>query len=239
MLSTKNINVEAGGGISSNKSLSPGNVTAKINYISLEDFEMKEGASFMILHIEGQPEAGDFEGFFIDKDRPELGRALGKLGRVKHHQYAYSDGETKRGMIYKNDEILRAIKQICIATDSVSWLDSQDEKHETIESLLNQMNADAPFKDKWLDFCIAGREYMNKNGYIDYSLYLPRFVKKSVPYEKHGANSGNLIQYDETQHLKKIESKPVESFGDDTVETTPEPTVAKKIKKPAMKDFEL
>lgn len=238
MLSTKNINVEAGG-MSSNKSLSPGNVTAKINYISLEDFEMKEGASFMILHLEGQPEEGDFEGFFIDKDRPELGRALGKLGRVRHHQYAYADGETKRGMVYKNDEILRAIKQLCIATDSVSWLESQDEKHATIESLINQFNSDAPFKDKWLDFCLAGREYVNKNGYTDYSLYLPRFIKKSVPYEKHGLDSGNLIQYDETQHLKKVESKPVESFGDDAPEVSAEPVVAKKTKKPAMKDFEL
>ncbi len=240
MLSTKNINLETGG--SSSKTLLPGNLTAKINAITLEDLEMKEGASFMMLHLEGQPVGGDFEGFFIDKDRPELGRALGKTSRVRHHQYAYVDTETRKGMIYKNDEILRAVKQICIATDSIAWLDSQDEKHATIESLIDQMNIDAPYKDKWLDFCIAAREYMNKNGYIDHSLYLPRFVKKSVPYEKHGLNSGNLIQYDESLHLKKVESKPVESFGEDTdpVQDTPaELPSAKKGKKPAMKDFEL
>lgn len=235
MLSTKNIKMESGGG-SSAKTLTAGNVTAKINSVTLEDFEMKEGAKYLTLHLEGMPEGDDFEGFYIDKDRPELGRHTGKVARVRHHQYAYVDTQTKMGMIYRDDEILRALKHICIATDCESWLVSQDEKHANIDSLVEQFSADAPFKDKWIDFCLAGREYMNKSGYTDYSLYLPKFAKKMVPYEKHGLESGNLIQYDEATHLKKMEAKPVDSFGEET-EVAPEP--AKKGKKTVLKDFEL
>jgi hypothetical protein len=231
MLSTKNISVNSGSG-GSQWFLAPGNVTAKINSIYLEDYDFVPGAKHLMLNLEGKPEGDDFEGYYIDKDKPELGRHKGKIGRVKHNMYAYADAETKLGPINRDQEILKALKTLCVATGSEKWLEDQDEKHATIDSLVEAFNNEAPFADKYVDFCVCGREYVGKNGYTNHDLYLPRMAKKKVPYEKHGAKSGNLIEFDESLHIKKAEVKPVESFGDDSPAGNP-------AKKNVMKDFEL
>lgn len=229
MLSTKN--VTTGGSGTTSKTLMPGNVVVKINSVNLEDFKFKPGSYHLLLHVEGQEQPAPFEGFFIDKDSPEKGRYKGQIGRVRTSEWAYSDGETKSGVQVSRDaDILKAVKNICTAVGALKWFEEQDEKYATIEEFVEAFNNDAPFKDKWLEFCLAAKEYTTKQGYTNYDLYLPKFAKGQVPYEMVDTDSGKLIQYDPATHLKKVEAKAVEHFGD-----SDQPVVAKSISK----DFDI
>ena len=78
-LSTKDLVTSGGGGLP--KTISPGNVTLKINKLELEDFSFIEGAKHLLLHVETEPIDG-FEGFLFDKDNEGLGRHAGQVGKV-------------------------------------------------------------------------------------------------------------------------------------------------------------
>jgi hypothetical protein len=66
-LSTKNIQT---GGEGVSKTLEPGENLCKINDVSLEEFKFKTGGYEIMLHLEGEDMGSDFQGFYIDKDRP-------------------------------------------------------------------------------------------------------------------------------------------------------------------------
>ena len=169
----------------------------------------------MVLHIEGEEMGEGFEGFLIDKDNPEAGRHKGQVGRVKTSEWAYADGETKTGVQISRDiEILKVIKNLCSAIGAMKWYDAQDEKHPTIESFIEAFNSDAPYKDKWLELCIAGKEYLSKQGYTNYDMYLPKYSKGMAPFIADGGE-GHLMQFDPSVHIRKTEAKPVESFGEE------------------------
>ena len=70
-LSTKNIPISGGG---TPKTLQPSNCVAKINDVTLDEFTFKPGSYHLVLHLEGVDRGPEFEGFYINKDKPELGR---------------------------------------------------------------------------------------------------------------------------------------------------------------------
>ena len=69
----------------------------------------------------------------------------------------------------------------------------------------------APYQDKYLHTCLAGKEYENKSGYIAYDCWFAKAQNRKYAY---GPSSEGILTYDESKHLKKIENKPVDSFGD-------------------------
>jgi hypothetical protein len=224
MITTKNIT--SGGGTP--KVIQPGVVECKINSITLDKVPYKEGAYNLSLNVESQPMGDDFEGFLIDKDNPDSGRYEGQIGRVRFSEWAYSDGETKTGIkISRDTEIVKAIQTICKETGSSAWLDAQDNVHETIEEFVMAFNADKPFKNKFVKMCVAGREYMNKAGYINFDLYLPKAVRGQVSIESAEKEGSKLIAFDSEAHIKKAKTESVTSFsaaGDDDLDV---PTTSK------------
>lgn len=213
-LSTKNITT-GGDGVS--KTLEPGVALCKINGLSLEEFKFKDGAYNVILHLEGEDLGSGFEGFFIDKDRPELGKHKGKVGNVKATEWAFADGETKSGVQVSRDmEMLKWLKQFCVSIGCLAWFDSQDEKHDTIESLFAAFSKNKPFKDNFYAFCIAGKEYTNRGGYTAYDLFLPKYSKEGVPVELDNASPSKLLKFKPEDHIKKRKVEPVNEFGGDT-----------------------
>jgi hypothetical protein len=213
-LSTKNVTT-GGDGVS--KTLEPGVALCKINGLSLEEFKFKDGAYNVILHLEGEDLGSGFEGFFIDKDRPELGKHKGKVGNVKGTEWAFADGETKSGVQVSRDmEMLKWLKQFCSSIGCLAWFDSQDEKHDTIESLFAAFSKDKPFKDNFYAFCIAGKEYTNRGGYTAHDLFLPRYSKEGVPVELDNASPSKLLKFKPEDHIKKRKVEPVNEFGGDT-----------------------
>jgi hypothetical protein len=209
-ISTKNIPT---GGSSVSKTLQPGNAVVKINDISLEPFTYKEGAYHLILHLEGTDRGPEFEGFFINKDRPELGRYKGQVARVKASEWAYADGETKSGIkISRDTEILKFISNLCKEVKT-SWLEEADGKYDTIEAFVKGFNQDKPFKDIWFNFCIAGKEYQNKEGYTAYDLFLPKYVKGMVSFEVCDKADSKIMKFNEAEHIKKRKVETVTEFG--------------------------
>jgi hypothetical protein len=204
---------EGGNGLP--KTIAPGNHTLKINSVHLDDFSFIPGAKHLMLNVETAPIDG-FEGFMIDKDNPDAGHYAGQIGRVKASQYAFADGKTKSGVeIQRDRSILVFIQNLCKALDVNDWFVAQDNKHDTIEEFVEAFNNDAPFKDKYLDMCVAGKEYEGKSGYTNYDMWLPKGSKDGYAY---AAKGGKVLTYNEIDHLRKLEVKPVESFGDDDLD---------------------
>jgi len=209
-LSTKNIKVNEGES-SIPKQLLPGNELCLINSIELRDSRFNAGEIDVILHLEGPALVGEFVGFFIDKDDPEKGNYKGQIGRVRASFWSYKDGITKGGIeIKRDDEIMKLIKQLCDAMKISAWFDAQDDKHDTIQQLVDAFNNEKPSAGKPLHFCIAGKEYLNKKGYKDYDLFLPKFTKTSKPFTN---DSTKVTVFDAVDHIIKPKvAKAVESF---------------------------
>ena len=199
------------------KTISPGNHELKINNIKLEEFKFINGAYHIILDVETKPIEG-FEGFFRDKDDESKGRYEGQIGRLKASQYAFADGETKAGIkIQRDRSVLMFLKNLSTALGITDWFAEQDDKHETIEDFVKAFNETAPYQDKYLHPCLAGNEYENKSGYIAYDCWFAKAQNRKYGY---APNAETVLPYDESKHLRKIENKPVESFGNDNDDIT-------------------
>jgi hypothetical protein len=206
------------GGSGIPKTITPGNHKLKLNSLVGEDFKFIPGGISLVLNVETEPLEG-FEGFMLDKENPDAGNYKGQIGRVKSGQYAFADGVTKSGVqISRDNSILVFIKSLCTTLDIVDWFDAQDNKHNTIEEFITAFDKTAPYQDKYLDFCIAGKEYEGKTGYTNYDLYLPKSSRDGFAYAKLG--SGKQLLYSEALHLKKLEAKKVETFGEDDFEVS-------------------
>lgn len=212
-LSTKDVKV--GGGLP--KTLQPGNYAAKINSVQLEEFKLKPGAYNFIMHMEGPDLGKDFEGFMVDKNDPSLGKHAGQVGNIKSGEWAFADGETKTGIkVSRDQDIMKFMKNLCIqlGEKSLKWFNDADQKHPTIESLVSAFNNDKPFKDVFINYCVAGKEYIGKTGYTQYDMFLPKYVKGGVPFEAIGVTPSKLIKFDAALHVKKKENKIVAKFDD-------------------------
>ena len=212
MISTKDI-PQSGGGIP--KVIQPGNRNAKVNSIVLEPYTYKAGSLHLILNLETAPIEG-FVGFNIVKDNDSNGTYKGQFGKVSSDQWAYSDGVTKGGRKVSRDiEIMKFLQDFCKNLGIMDWFNAQDNKHETIESFVSALNKERPFKDVYLNWCIAGKEYEGKGGYKNYNLFLPKYVKNEVSFESEDVkeSESKLTKFNESLHIIRSKPKVVESFG--------------------------
>jgi len=203
------------GGSGLPKTISPGNHVLKINGVELEEFKFIDNAYHLILHVETEPIEG-FEGFALDKDNPDKGHFAGQIGKVKASQYAFADGETKSGIkIQRDRSILIFLQNLCKTMGVNDWMQAQHNKHNTIEDFVEAFNATAPIKDKYLEFCVAGKEYVGKTGYTNYDLWLPK--AENSKYAISEVEAGKVLIYNADKHLKKLEVNNVQSFGEDDI----------------------
>lgn len=208
-LSTKDI--KTGGGSEVSKTLDPGNTLAKINSLVLVPFKFRPGGYHLVLNLEGPDLGKDFEGFLIDQDDEKKGRHKGKVGRVRSSEWAYADGQTKSGIEVSRDiEILKFIKSLCKALDIENWLETNDSKHDTIEQYIDAFNKDMPYKGKFIEYCIGGKEYINKGGYTTFDLFLPKFVKGGAPF-----GISRVIKFNPDEHIRKKKESAISEFGSD------------------------
>ena len=193
------------------KTIAPGNHTLKINSISLDEYSFIPGAYHLVLNVETEPIEG-FEGFMIDKDDATKGHHAGQIGRVKASQYAFADGETKSGVkIQRDRSIMIFLKNLSSTFGINSWFVEQDNKFDTIEDFVKNFSKNAPIKDKFLNYCVAGKEYMSKSGYVNYDMYLPK--ADNGKYSYGDVSTGKIVAYSEEKHLKKMEVNEVKQFG--------------------------
>jgi hypothetical protein len=195
------------------KTLSPGNHVLKINSIHLDDYSFIPGAKHLMINVEGEPIEG-FQGFLIDKDDESKGHYAGQIGRVKASQYAFADGETKTGIkIQRDRSIMMFMQNLCKTIGINDWFVAQDNLHDTIDDLIKAFNQSAPFKEKFLEFCVSGKEYIGKTGYTNYDLFLPKSDKGRYAFGE--VEGGKVLTYDEKVHLIKAKTTEVNNFGND------------------------
>ena len=102
MLSTKDMS--AGGGRIS-PLMSPGNVTFKINDVTLQQTPYDKDAYNIYLHVEGKPIGGDFQGF-LERNNSLL-VVMKVSSRVRASQYPFKDTYYHGRDISRDQEILR------------------------------------------------------------------------------------------------------------------------------------
>lgn len=199
MISTENISVNS----SLPKKILPGNAVVKINNIKLTQppFAQKDNGYKVTMEVETKPIDG-FEGFAIDANDPNKGYHLGQIGWVDTAEFYYSDGVTKTGIQKSRDKgILTDLLRIMNAIGCDDWRKQNEGKHETIEDYVAAFDHDAPFKDKWVNMCIAGRKYINQKGYEAFQLFLPRDTRGKFAITPE-SDIAKCIVFNEVEHIK-------------------------------------
>jgi hypothetical protein len=220
-LSTKEVKT-GGGGLP--KTIAPGEHKLKINSVELKRFSFMEqdNGYYLILNVETEPIEG-FQGFFIDINDQSKGQYTGQIGQIKTNAYYYKDGETKSGIKVERDmEILKQIKNICIASDKLDWFDAVDGKYDTIEEFIAGFNTAKITEGKLYKFCVAGKEFERNNGYTGFDLFLPKLNRGTVAFEIADAKISKVITYNESTMLEKLSPTEVKNFGaDDDLNSKP------------------
>lgn len=206
MLSTKNIPDSKLA-----KTFGPGNQKAKINRIELQP-GYNPGSYQVKLFLESEDLGPDFEGFFIDPVA-QTDRYVGQVGTVRMSAYAFEDGSTKTGVKVNRDQsILRGLMNLAKALGVSEELDTISA--DTIEEFVPLASEVLSKNGKFLNFCLAGKEYVDKGGYTKYDLFLPTSKGGQYAYEAVDAVDSKLMKFDPSAHLiRKAPVKPVEEFA--------------------------
>jgi hypothetical protein len=59
----------------------------------------------------------------------------------------------------------------------------------------------------YINACVAGREWENKDGYINLDLYLPRLSKDGVPLENLEVETSRLLKFNSDSHIRRLKNK--------------------------------
>lgn len=212
MLSTKEIKTSNG----NSPILKPGNHVVKINGIYLSVPPYNSDAYDLVIDVESEPVGGDFKGFLVDSNNENGPRYKGQVARVNSQRYTFADTVLKNGNeINRDQEILKMLVKMAEALDLRKSLDQITAGN--IEEFVKKSNR--VFKNgQYFNICIAGREWENSQGYINYNLFLPKFNKNKVALENLDVDveDSKLIKFDEEEHIIKIKTKTVSSFSSDT-----------------------
>lgn len=215
MISTKK---PSGGGKNTPKVIQPGNVTCKILSVSLEKPAFDNNAYHLVFNVEGPDLGKDFEGFFINKDKPEMGRYKGQNGKIRAGRYPFA-WETKNGTKRNRDEDIGVfITNLCTVLKYDGAIEGQ-----TVEEFIDNFNKLKPFEGKFLRMCVWGREYVNRQGYTNHELYFPYPSKDGVPFELESIpeNLSRVLKFDADKHvIKKDKPETVSSFEKPVTEAT-------------------
>lgn len=209
MLTTKDIQLGGGSG-KIPKTIKPGNITAKILDITLQPLKSDPNAMYLILHLEGEDQGADFEGFMYDKDKPNLGRAKGQVGKVRFSAYPYRDGVTKAGKAKNRDmDLLRSlvdIATVCNKRDELNNIEA-----DTIEDFVKKASK-LLSGDTFYYWCVGGSAYLKDDGNKDFSLHLPRYDKNYKNFELAGTTPSKVAPFNYATHVEdKTESQSAEA----------------------------
>jgi hypothetical protein len=207
-LGTKNVKSSGGDSAFAPLFIEPGNCLARIMSISVDrpSFLAKDNGFKLILNLETKEDEG-FVGYAVDKEDPSKGNHKGLVGRVQHGQWPFKDGISKfNNKPYTAEEGgLRFLRGICdaIGSKAVTWFESVDGVYSTMEEFVEGMNSSGIFDDIYLNWCIAGQEYLKPNGYTGIRLYLPKLEKNKVAFEIENATNSSIMVYNPDNHFQK------------------------------------
>ena len=209
MLNTKDMSAGSG---RTKPVLDPGNHVVKINSISLDQTPYDADSYNIHLHVETAPIGGGFEGFFKDYNDQSKGRYDGQIGRVRISPFPFKDTTLPSGReISRDQEILKHMITLAETLDMRDGLDSIEA--QTIEEFMTECDR-LMGGSKLINMCIGGREWENKEGYVNNDLYLPRMSKDGIAMEALDKENSRLLKFDRAVHVKALVKK--EASNDDT-----------------------
>ena len=202
----------------------PGNHVVKINSITFDVTPYAADAFNIMLHVEGEPVTGEFQGFLKDVNNQSGPRYEGQVGRVRFSPYAYKDATLPNGNeISRDNEVMKSMIFLSEQLDKRTELDSI--QANTIEDFMSKCNTilSGP---TFINVCLGTREWENKDGYINNDLYLPKMSKDGIPIEALGVENSRLLKYDTNNknHYRPVVKKdvpvtnhfePIQKVGDD------------------------
>ena len=202
MLSTKDMSAGSG---KARPVIGVGNNKLKINNITFDQTPYDVDAYNITLHVEGKPEEGDFQGFLKDVNNPEGPRYAGQVGRIRFSPYPYKDTTLPSGIeIQRDSEVLKAMIYLSEVLNKRDDLDKIEAA--TIEDFMTQCNT-LFSNSEFFNACIGGREWENKDGYVNLDLFLPRMSKDGIPLEALEKQNSRLLTFNENDHLRRIQKK--------------------------------
>ena len=188
--------------------LDPGNHVVRINSITLDQTPYDADSYNIHLHVETEPVGDTFEGFFRDYNNQSLGRYDGQIGRIRISPFPFKDTTLPSGReINKDQEIL---KHMITLGETLGMRDGLDSiEAETIEDFMTECGKlfTGDKGSKFLNMCIGGREWENKEGYINNDLFLPRISKDGIAMEAIEAENSRLLKFDRAIHVKALVKK--------------------------------
>jgi len=199
MLSTKDMNAGSG---KARPVINVGNQKVKINSITFDQTPYDREAYNVVLHVESEPVGGEFEGFLVDSNNPNGARYKGQVGRVRLSPYPFKDATLPSGReVSRDTEVLRAMIYLSEVLGKRDELDSIEAN--TIEEFMD--SADKVLSgDTFINACIGGREWENKEGYINYDLFLPRNSKDGVALEALDTENSRLFKFSKEEHVREL-----------------------------------
>jgi hypothetical protein len=189
-LSTKNVSLES----KISKTIKPGNIRARIYDLQLVN-GYNPDSYHLTMFVETEPIEG-FEGFFIDKDDQSKGRYDGQIGRIKYSQWAFEDKTLPSGVQINRDHSI--IKALLIISKAANKL---DEIHALTEETIEEyVKAASKFLvgDTYYEMCVAGKEYVDKNGYTQHDLFFPKSDGK-ISFISQEAD--DVLSFDSSKHI--------------------------------------
>jgi hypothetical protein len=202
MLSTKDMSAGSG---KIKPVIDAGNQELKINSITLHTPPYDQNAYDLQLNVESRPVGGEFEGFLLDVDNPNGPRYQGQVGRVSFQRYAFADATLPSGReINRDAEIMKALIFLAEQQDRRNELDSI--QAQTIEEFVSAAS-NILSGDTYYNFCIAGREWENKDGYINLQLFLPKRSGAGVPFERVDLDNSRMVSFNRDEHIIPVKNR--------------------------------
>ncbi len=202
MLSTKDMSAGSG---KAKPVIDAGNQELKINSIILHTPPYDNNAYDLQLNVESKPVGGEFEGFLHDVNNPNGPRYQGQVGRVSFQRYAYADTTLPSGReINRDAEIMKSL--IFLAEQQDKRLELDSIQAQTIEEFVSAAS-NILSGDTYYNFCIAGREWENKEGYINLQFFLPKRTSAGVPFERVDLTNSRMVTFNRDEHIIPVRNK--------------------------------
>lgn len=202
MLSTKDMSAGSG---KTKPVIDAGNQELKINSITLNAPPYDQSAYDLQINVESPPIGGDFEGFLHDMNNPNGPRYEGRVGRVSFQRYVYADTTLPSGReINRDTEIMKSLIFMAEQQGKRDQLDAL--QAQTIEQFVSEANKILS-DGTYYNFCIAGREWENKDGYINLQFFLSKRTETTVPFERIDETNSKLTTFNKDEHIIPVKNR--------------------------------
>ena len=206
------------------KKLNPGVHKCRILGIETYEKQYKSDAQprlILSLKIEAEKPEGEFEGFYIDKDNPKLGRHDGPIANVKANPFDFKDNfvEDKNNGGYVAKEILcaRWLQRLCKELNNSNWVEENMGVHKDFDSFIEAFNKKNPLKDVYAHFVIQGNKYLKENGYPAFKYLSIAYADKTentMGLRPYSTDQSKLIAFDASRHIfDSTNGQSVSSFN--------------------------